>query len=147
MAFSSLFSKTVIPSFNAGREVMLSNIVANGGVSFQPGQSSTIFFHEYLSTLQIKNFYVHRLSVFETPLSAELDFCPGPAHQSLFSKTSKPMFRINIRCGPRLARTDITFCVEKLTHMRKTIEDAFTSEFQNIIKANDGLSYSWLSIR
>jgi len=145
MALSSILSRTGIPALNTGREAILSNIIANGGISFQSSDRQDALFHDYLSTLQIKDFYIHRISIFESPLSAELDFCPGPAHKSLFSRTSKPMFQINIRCGPRLARTDMTFYVEKLTHMRKSVETAFVAELKNVLKSDECLSHSWFS--
>jgi len=120
MALSSILSRTGIPALNTGREAILSNIIANGGISFQSSDRQDALFHDYLSTLQMKDFYIHRISIFESPLSAELDFCPGPAHKSLFS-------------------------VEKLTHMRKSVETAFVAELQNVLKSDECLSHSWLS--
>ena len=145
MVLSSLLSRTGKNPFNLGSDAITSNVIANGGLLLKSGENVEALFHDYLSTLQIKNFYVHRMSIFETPLSAELDFCPGPAHQSLFSRTPKPLFQLNIRCGPRRAKTDMTFYVKKLANMRKTIADDFAQELQITIKTNDRLSYSWFS--
>ena len=145
MVLTSLIKGRGLSSFNVSGDSIMSNIIAHGGLSLHMGDNVEALFHDCISTLQVKNFFINRMSIFESPLSAELDFCPGPAHQSFFSRTPKPMFQLNIRCGPKRAKTDMTFYVEKLTHIRKTVEDAFAVEFQNTLKGNDRLSYSWMS--
>ena len=73
------------------------NVIAKGGATYRHNGHGVAHFHEHLSSLQVQNFSLNRISVFEEPLFAELEFCPGRIYQSLFSKVSKPSYQLIIR--------------------------------------------------
>ena len=72
------------------------NVIAKGGATYRHNGNELAHFHEHLSSLQVQNFTLNRISVFEEPLFAELEFCPGRTYQSLFSKVPKPTYQLII---------------------------------------------------
>ena len=121
------------------------NIIAKGGATYRHNGNELAHFHEHLSSLKIENFSLNRISVFEEPLFAELEFCPGRAYQSLFSKVSKPTYQLIIRHSRKNDSAGLIFKVKKLSRTSDMMDKAFTKNLQLRLTENPRLSYCWVS--
>lgn len=121
------------------------NVIAKGGATYRHNGSELAHFHEHLSSLQVENFSLNRISVFEEPLFAELEFCPGRIYQSLFSKVSKPTYQLIIRHNRENDTAGLMFKVKKLSRTSDMMDKAFTKNLQRKLTENPRLSYCWVS--
>jgi len=121
------------------------NVIAKGRATYRHNGNELAHFHEHLSSLQIENFSLNRISVFEEPLFAELEFCPGRAYQSLFSKVSKPTYQLIIRHSGKNDSAGLIFKVKKLSRTSDMMDKAFTKNLQRKLTENPRLSYCWVS--
>ena len=147
MSYLSSISPTNLFGLNANREKPSSDIVAIGGIVFKETVKLGATFHDYLSSLKVDGFPLCRISIFENPISAELSYCLGQSHQSLFSKRSAPAYQINILYGAKRSKSDLVFDIQTLRRTRKVVDEAFINALQNNLKSDIALNYSWISRR